>query len=77
MVGPRGLLHLSRRGADGRWSEPRPLPDSVNIGAFNFTPAFSADDGRITFASDAPHLGQPAGLADIYEAVLADAYAGS
>ena len=65
-VGARGLLHLSRRRADGNWSEPEVLPDSINIGPFNFTPAFGRS-GVITFASTRTREGQAQGMADIYE----------
>jgi hypothetical protein len=76
MVGERGLLHVSRRGVDGRWSEPEALPDSVNIGPFNFTPAFSANGAGVTFASTAARSGQAAGLADIFEASIQDLHEG-
>jgi hypothetical protein len=67
-VGGRGLIHVARRDDDGRWSDPEPLPDAVNIGGFNFTPSFGPDEGGITFASDRERAGQPAGMADIYRA---------
>jgi hypothetical protein len=65
MIGDRGMLHIAERRGDG-WSEPVPLPGSVNIGPFNFTPAFSADGRRLTFASTRERAGQEKGLADIY-----------
>jgi len=65
MVGDEGVLHIAEPSGDG-WSEPVPLPDSVNIGPFNFTPAFSADGKRLTFASTRERAGQEKGLADIY-----------
>jgi dipeptidyl aminopeptidase/acylaminoacyl peptidase len=65
MVGNKGVLHIAERTAPG-WLEPRPLPDSVNIGPFNFTPAFSADGKRLAFASTLERAGQEKGLADIY-----------
>jgi hypothetical protein len=65
MVGDKGVLHAAERSGDG-WSEPAPLPDSVNIGPFNFTPSFSADGKRLTFASTLERAGQEKGLADIY-----------
>ncbi|HZF41974.1 MAG TPA: nuclear transport factor 2 family protein [Sphingomonadaceae bacterium] len=68
-VGARGLLHMSRRRADGDWSEPEALPDSVNIGPFNFTPAFGRN-GAITFASTRPREGQAEGMADVYQVDL-------
>lgn len=65
MIGNKGVLHIARLSAAG-WSEPVPLPAGVNIGPFNFTPAFSADGKRLTFASTRPRAGQATGLADIY-----------
>lgn len=65
-VGNRGLIHIARREGDD-WGTPVPLPDTVNIGPFNFTPSFSADGRSIRFASTLEREGQPAGLADIYE----------
>jgi dipeptidyl aminopeptidase/acylaminoacyl peptidase len=65
-VDDRGLLHVSRRTPAG-WSAPEALPDSVNVGPFNFTPALSTDGKRLTFASTKPRAGQPAGMADVYE----------
>jgi hypothetical protein len=65
MVDTRGVLHVAARTAAG-WSEPQPLPASINIGPFNFTPAFSPDGTRLTFASTRERPGQAAGLADIY-----------
>ena len=65
MVGDKGVLHLAERRGAG-WTEPRPLPDSINIGPFNFTPAFSPDGKRLTFASTLERAGQEKGLADIY-----------
>lgn len=69
-AGARGLLHLAMRGEDGGWSDPQPLPDSINVGPFNFTPAFSADGKRLTFASTRLRSGQKSGMADIFEANL-------
>ncbi len=69
-VGDRGLLHVTGRAADGSWSRPEPLPDQVNIGRFNFTPAFSRCGTRITFASTRRRAGQAEGMADIYEVSL-------
>jgi WD40 repeat protein len=65
MVGNKGILHSARRTADG-WSEPAPLPDSVNIGPFNFTPSFARDGLTLRFASTRPRSGQAEGMADIY-----------
>lgn len=70
-VGGRGLLHLTCKQVDGRWTVPAPLPPRFNPGAFNFTPAFSFQD-RIAFASDAERQGQAPGLADIHEVVAVD-----
>lgn len=67
-VGGRGLLHVSQRTPQGTWSPAEVLPDEVNIGPFNFTPAFSADGRRITFASTRLREGQEAGMADVYGA---------
>lgn len=72
-VSDRGLLHVSRRSADGTWSAPTPLPDAINIGPFNFTPAFNRDGTRITFASTRVRDGQVAGMADVFEATVPDA----
>jgi dipeptidyl aminopeptidase/acylaminoacyl peptidase len=69
-VGARGLLHLSRRRSDGAWSEPEPLPDNINIGPFNFTPAISSDSRSVTFASTMVRDSQAPGMADIYQALL-------
>jgi Tol biopolymer transport system component len=66
----RGLIHIARRDASGAWSEATPLPASVNLGSFNFTPAISRDGKRISFASNVERAGQPAGMADIFEADL-------
>jgi hypothetical protein len=70
-VGARGLLHMSHRRADGTWSEPIVLPDSINIGPFNFTPAFGRN-GAVTFASTRRREGQAEGMADVYEVDLPD-----
>jgi Tol biopolymer transport system component len=65
----RGVLHVARwNGA--RWSDPVPLPNSVNIGPFNFTPSFSRDGRKLRFASTRVREGQEAGLADLYEVPL-------
>lgn len=69
MVDGRALLHVTRGGPEG-WSAPVPLPDHINIGDFQFTPAFTAA-GTLIFASDAPRAGQAAGLADLYEVDIA------
>lgn len=71
-VGERGLLHVAKRGEDGAWSAPQPLPDSINVGPFNFTPALSADGKRLSFASTRLRSGQEAGMGDIFETVLSD-----
>lgn len=65
MVAGKGTLFIADKGPKG-WSEPHPLPDSVNIGPFNFTPSFSRDGRRLWFASSADRPGQPKGMADIY-----------
>jgi hypothetical protein len=69
MVGERGLIHHARRTASG-WSTPVPLPDSINRGAFNFTPHFTRDARGLTYASNVERQGQAAGLADLFEAAL-------
>ncbi|WP_114952631.1 TolB family protein [Sphingosinicella terrae] len=69
IAGGKGLLHVSRR-RGGSWSEPQPLPASINLGDFNFTPSFSADGRHLRFASTMRRSGQAAGLADIYEAEM-------
>lgn len=65
MIGDKGVLHTARRSGAG-WSEPAPLPDSVNIGPFNFTPSFTRDGSSLRFASTRSRPGQPEGMADIY-----------
>lgn len=67
--GTRGVIHIAYREGDG-WSVPQPLPDSINIGPFNFTPAFSRDGTRVRFATTRERPGQASGLADIHEAAL-------
>lgn len=71
LVGGRGILFIAEKGAKG-WSDPHPLPDSVNIGPFNFTPSFSRDGRRLWFASNAERPGQAKGMADIYVVNRAD-----
>ena len=70
MVGAKGLLHVAERTPAG-WSEPAPLPDRVNIGPFNFTPAFTRDGRSLRFASTRARAGQAEGMADIYVVKLA------
>jgi hypothetical protein len=70
-AGARGILHYSKHTAGG-WSEPRPLPGTVNIGPFNFTPSLSPDGRTLTFASTRPRDGQAEGMADIYVVKLAN-----
>lgn len=65
MVGGRGILHAAGRTRAG-WSEPAPLPDSVNIGPFNFTPSFARDGISLRFASTRSRPGQAEGMADIF-----------
>lgn len=69
MAGDRGLLHIARLAGSG-WSEPEPLPESVNVGPFNFTPSFTRDGRALRFASTRPRPGQAQGMADIYVAKL-------
>lgn len=68
-IGDRGMIHITYRDKAG-WGEPVALPDSINIGPFNFTPSFSCKGPRIRYASTRERSGQPAGMADIYEATL-------
>ena len=68
-VGERGTIHIAYRDGDG-WSKPVPLPDAINMGAFNFTPSFSSDGKRVRYSSTLERSGQPSGLADIYEKAL-------
>jgi hypothetical protein len=71
MVGERGLIHTAERGSDGAWSAPKPLPDNINIGPFNFTSHFGRDGRTLRFASTRARDGQAAGMADIYVVKLA------
>lgn len=66
--GGRAAIHIARRTAEG-WSEPEPLPTSLNHGPFNFTPSFTRNGGLL-YASTREREGQEAGLADIYWARL-------
>jgi hypothetical protein len=63
LVAGRGVLHSAERTLEG-WGAPTPLPPALNPGGFNFTPAFSADGQRISFASAA--TGEAP--ADVFEA---------
>lgn len=72
-VSGRGLIHIAHRNAEGGWTDPEPLPEDVNIGGFNFTPAFDRNGQGITFASDLQRSGQEAGLADVYQVSLPQA----
>ncbi|HEX8224240.1 MAG TPA: hypothetical protein VF605_10540 [Allosphingosinicella sp.] len=65
MVGDKGVLHAASRTGTG-WSEPKPLPDEVNIGPFNFTPSFTRDGRGLRFASTRSRPGQAEGMADIF-----------
>jgi hypothetical protein len=67
--GGTGLIQVAQRQGAG-WSAPVPLPASINIGAFNFTPSFSRDGKSLRFASTVRREGQAAGMADIYVAKL-------
>lgn len=67
-VGGRGLIHRAQRTKAGDWSEPEPLGAFVNPGPFNFTPQLSPDGRSLLFATTAPRVGQPEGLADIQRA---------
>lgn len=62
-------IHIAyRRG--GSWSDPVPLPATINHGPFNFTPSFTRSGRSILYASTRPRDGQAAGMADIYLAPL-------
>jgi hypothetical protein len=63
--GPAARIYVSAKSPAG-WSEPQPLSDTVNIGPFNFTPAFSRDGRWLHFASTRQRDGQALGMADIY-----------
>jgi hypothetical protein len=67
--GRRAKIMIARRTAAG-WSEPVALPDGINLGPFNFTPSFSRDGRRLTYASTAVRGDQAEGLADIFVADL-------
>jgi hypothetical protein len=64
-----GRIFIARRTATG-WSEPQPLPEAINQGPFNFTPAFDRSGKRLWFASTKARAGQAEGMADIYVATL-------
>lgn len=64
-------IFLARRSAQG-WAEPKPLPQSVNLGPFNFTPFFRRDGKTLMLASTLKRAGQELGMADIYAAPLRD-----
>lgn len=65
MIGDKGILHIAHRSGAG-WTEPAALPESVNIGPFNFTPSFARDGTTLRFASTRARAGQPEGMADIF-----------
>lgn len=67
--GGRGTIHIALRSANG-WSEPTPLPSSINHGPFNFTPSFASDGRSLFYASTREREGQESGLADIYRTRL-------
>jgi Tol biopolymer transport system component len=67
--GKPARLMISRQTAAG-WSDPSPLPETINIGPFNFTPSFMADGRHVSFASNRLREGQAEGMADIYIALL-------
>lgn len=62
-------IHISYRTGEA-WSEPVPLPASINHGPFNFTPSFTRNGRSVLYASTRPREGQEQGLADIYRAPL-------
>ena len=63
--GQTGAIHTSERQGPV-WGEVVRLGIDVNVGPFNFTPAFSDDGRKLWYASTRERDGQPAGLADIY-----------
>ena len=65
----RAAIHVARRTSEG-WSEPAPLPASLNHGPFNFTPSFTRNGRGLIYASTREREGQEPGLADIYWARL-------
>ena len=67
--GGDGTIHIARR-IGGSWSEPAPLPASINHGPFNFTPSFARDGRSLLYASTRARQGQAEGIADIYLAPL-------
>nr|WP_295371491.1 hypothetical protein [uncultured Sphingosinicella sp.] len=64
-----GVIHIAYRQSQG-WTAPIPLPGSINMGPFNFTPSFTRDGKRLRFASTVKREGQAEGMADIYVAKL-------
>jgi hypothetical protein len=67
--GGTAAIHISYKTGSG-WSEPAPLPATINHGPFNFTPAFTRGGRFITYASTKARKGQEAGLADVYTVPL-------
>lgn len=67
--GGGGTIHIAQRTADG-WSDPIPLPATINHGPFNFTPSFTGNGRSLVYASTRAREGQAEGLADIYRAPL-------
>jgi hypothetical protein len=67
--GGTGTIHVARKSGDA-WSDPAPLPASINHGPFNFTPSLSRNGRSLFYASTRERPGQEEGLADIYSAPL-------
>jgi hypothetical protein len=65
MIGDKGILHTAHR-SGAAWSDPVPLPASVNVGPFNFTPSLARDGTTLRFASTRARPGQAEGMADLY-----------
>jgi hypothetical protein len=61
--GGKGRIMVSRR-KGAAWGAPVALGPAVNHGALNFTPAFSSDGRRLTYAS----IAEGSALADIFVA---------
>ena len=69
--GDRGRASIYRARREGQsWSTPEPLPETVNLGPFNFTPSLSRDGRILYLASTRERAGQSPGMADIYAVTL-------
>ncbi len=67
----KGRIYAANRQGDG-WGPAMALPESVNMGDFQFTPQVVRDSAgdRLAFASTVARPGQAAGMADIYTVPL-------